>query len=355
MTSLACGSLRALRACGSTSLAFGLLRALRACGVAVIAGVFGAAPAVAVEEVDLIGTWHVLVHYRDDHAHNSEAMRWDDRLWVFKPSGSRIRWIEYPIVVFDDKSGRFEHLGTSGAARVVHGWEPNPGQLINIQKGLEFNTRGSKSKTLRGSDEKGWNSQRRSRAASASVITYSEAWSIEGMPDLPEFRRNDVMGSMRGENVEGATVYSTLEVESGGAVLRGRFERDGSRHGTFRMMRAGDIRVVAGSGKTQGQRFMESFAGQYGFTAQSLLGTESLQEYIDEVRAAGEISRTTRMQVRGVIYEWLEQGMQELGQSPKPLKPQLEDLSVRIEKELLDEGRSVEEVVEMIEKGKLRP
>ncbi len=320
-----------------------------------IVGVFGAAPAVAVEEVDLIGTWHVLVHYRDDHAHNSEAMRWDDRLWVFKRSGSGLRWLEYPIVVFGDKSGRFEHLGTSGAARVVHGWEPNPGQLKNIRAGLEFNTRGSKSKSLRGSEENGWSSQRRSHAASASVITYSETWTIDGMPNLPVFRRTDIMGSMRGENLEGATQYTTMEIEPGGNVLRGSFERDGSRHGTFRMMRAGAIQIVEGSGKTQGERFMEAFGATYGFSGSGSQGAEALQDTIDELRAAGEISRTTRMELRGEIVEWLEQGMRARGQSAKSFERQLEGLALRVEKELLDEGRSVQEVVKMIEKGELRP
>ncbi len=332
-----------------------VLRLAARAAVAALAGVFCSLPALSAEEVDLIGTWHVLVHFRDDHTHDPEAVRWDDRLWVFKRSGSGLRWLEYPIVVFGDKSGRFEHLGTSGAARVVHGWEPNPGQLKNIRAGLEFNTRGSKSKSLRGSEENGWSSQRRSHAASASVITYSETWTIDGMPNLPVFRRTDIMGSMRGENVEGATQYTTMEVEPGGHVLRGSFERDGSRHGTFQMMRAGGIQVVQGSGKSQGARLMEMFGSMVGFSGSGSQGVEALQATIDELRAAGEISRTTRMELRGEIVEWLEQGMRARGQSAKPSERQLEGLALRVEKELLDEGRSVQEVVKMIEKGELRP
>ena len=319
--------------------------------LAALAGVFCSSPALSAEEVDLIGTWHVLVHFRDDHTHDPEAVRWDDRLWVFKRSGSALRWIEYPIVVFKDKSGRFEHLGTSGASRVVNGWEPNSGQLLNIHGGLEFNTRGSKSKSLRGSEEKGWSSQRRSHAASASVITYSETWTIDGMPNLPVFRRTDIMGSMRGENVEGATQYTTMEIEPGGNVLRGSFERDGSRHGTFRMMRAGAIQIVEGSGKTEGERALEYF----GLSGSGASGEGTLQDTIDELRAAGEISRTTRMELRTKIVEWLEQGMRGRGQNAKQSERRLEGLALRVEKELLDEGRSVQEVVKMIEKGELRP
>ncbi|MCH8132841.1 MAG: hypothetical protein IIA30_09855 [Myxococcales bacterium] len=121
------------------------------------------------------------------------------------------------------------------------------------------------------------------------------------------------------------------------------------------MMRAGGIRVVEGSGKTQGQRLMEMFGSMYGFSGSGAQGMEALQGAIDELRAAGEISRTTRMELRGDIVEWLEEGMRARGQSAKPSERQLESLALRVEKELLDEGRSVQEVAKMIEMGELRP
>ncbi len=207
-----------------------------------------ASPAVAV---DLIGTWHVLVHYRDANAPNKELERWGDKVWVFEPSGSRIRWTEYPIVVFADETGRFENLGGSGAARVLHFWEPSPAQLADIMDGLEYITRGSKTKTLRGSDAKGWKSRGGSTAMSASVITYSELWSIEGMPDRPVFSRSDIMGSARSETLEGGTLYEASEVSADGNVIRGRYDRDGTRTGTFRMLRAGALAKVAGRSREE--------------------------------------------------------------------------------------------------------
>ena len=79
----------------------------------------GAAPATASEPVDLVGTWHVLVHYTDSSAADTEVLRWDDRIWVFKRKGSRLSWTEYPIVVFNDRSGRFE-TSNHGQQRVLH-------------------------------------------------------------------------------------------------------------------------------------------------------------------------------------------------------------------------------------------
>ena len=108
-----------------------------------------AAPAPAVE---LAGTWYVLIHYKDDNAGNPEAERWDDRVWVFEKQGTNLRWTEYPIAVFDDESGRFERRDSGQYARILGSWEPSEGQLADIRDGLQVNSRGSKTKTLRGSD-----------------------------------------------------------------------------------------------------------------------------------------------------------------------------------------------------------
>jgi predicted secreted Zn-dependent protease len=74
------------------------------------------------------------------------------------------------------------------------------------------------------------------------------------MPARPVFTRTDVMGSARTENVEGVTRYATAGVDAGGDVLRGSFERDGSRHGTFRMLRAGAVTVVKDRTQSERQR-----------------------------------------------------------------------------------------------------
>ena len=123
--------------------------------IGVLALLFAATGAAPTAAVDLIGSWHVLIHYKDAVTEHPERERWEDRIWVFQREESRLRWIDYPIVVFEEQSGRFEQLGSNRASRVLHFWEPNAVQLTQIRAGLEINPRGSRNKTLRGSDAEG--------------------------------------------------------------------------------------------------------------------------------------------------------------------------------------------------------
>ncbi len=201
-------------------------------------------PAAAAAQVDLEGTWHVLVHYTDDNSRHPEQPRWHDRVWAFERKGSRLQWVEYPIAVFEKESGRFERRSTGQYARVLGAWEPDAAQLANIADGLRVNTRGMKKKTLRGSDESGWDTTHRARAASASVVTYQENWRIEGLPRLPIFIQQDLLGSGRSETLEGVTLYEATTVGDGGDLIEGSYERDGTRHGTFQLRRAGAVGML---------------------------------------------------------------------------------------------------------------
>jgi hypothetical protein len=219
----------------------------------VVVGALIASPAATGELPELVGTWHVLVHYKDENAAHPERERWEDRVWVFEKTGSRMRWTDYPIVVFDDPTGRFEKsMGRS--ARVLEFWEPSESQLADIKDGLAVNERGMKSKTLRSSDG-GWASFSKNTAASASVISYVEHWSIEQADAGPIFRREDVLGSERAEDLDGVTLYTTTE--TGDDVLSGSFERDGSRHGRFRLMRSAKTEGLKSDGKTPNEKVTE--------------------------------------------------------------------------------------------------
>ncbi|HEX5066770.1 MAG TPA: hypothetical protein VFY49_11700 [Myxococcota bacterium] len=214
---------------------------------ALVAALGMATPAAAVE---LVGTWYVLVHYKDDNAGNPEAERWDDRVWVFEKQGTNLKWTEYPIAVFDDESGRFERRDSGQYARILGSWEPSEAQLADIRDGLQVNSRGSKTKTLRGADAKGWTSGRRGGgSASASVISYEEVWAIEGLPARPVFTRSDFMGGGRTDTLEGSIEYATTE--SSADALSGTYERDGTRHGTFRMLRSGAVGELKGAGSQE--------------------------------------------------------------------------------------------------------
>ena len=243
------------------------------------------APLSAQAEVDLLGTWYVLIHYKDSATNNPDVDRWLDRVWSIEKKGSRLQWTEYPIVVFQNQTGRFERY-RGVRSRVLSAWEPNATQRAQIKSGLEINSRGSKSKSLRGSWKKGYKSTTRMRTQSANVIGYVENWSIEDAETNPIFTFDDMMGSGRTENLEGQTRYATLEIKQGGDLLRGQYNRDDNRAGTFQLMRAGSVARVAGKSdrvKKERQRlFLEGLERleeeQEGGPSSS---SKALKEYID--------------------------------------------------------------------------
>lgn len=250
------------------------LRSLAA--VSAAAALLGAPPAQAEAEngsagpagtsqesaspVDLEGTWYVLVHYRDSATANPEADRWQDRVWVFEKRGSRLLWTDYPIVVFEDGSGRFEPRAGNPRARTLDAWEPNEAQRAEIAAGPQVNRqRGSRSKSLRRTPEGDWRSAGSLRAQSASVIGYHETWTIEDPDGQPVFSRRDVMGTglsgsgSEEQSLSGLTRYATTRVVDED-TLEGRFARDEHRRGRFRMLRAGSLRDLESDGRTPNQR-----------------------------------------------------------------------------------------------------
>jgi hypothetical protein len=196
--------------------------------------------------IELLGDWHLTIHYRDEASGNPDARRWDDRLWRFEPRGTRMQWTEFPIVLFEDQQGRFETTEGERTVRTLDFWEPNAAQLAQITRGLLVNPRGAKSKGMRGSVRRGYGSVGGLRSESVSVIGYSESWSVRGLPSQPVFTQDVVMGSGRTEDMEGRTRYTAESVSDDGREVRGRFGRDGTRHGTFVLRRAGDPVVMGG-------------------------------------------------------------------------------------------------------------
>jgi hypothetical protein len=215
-----------------------------------VAGAFAAEPTSPVSPaepgIDLVGAWHLTIHYRDAASGNPEADRWDDRVWLFEPRGSRLQWTEFPIVVFESRKGRFESTENDRTRRVLHYWEPDAEQLAQIESGLLVNPRGARAKGLRGSPEQGYRSVGGLRSESVSVIGYSESWSVEGLPHRPVFTQDVVMGSGRTEDMEGRTRYSAESVSADGREVRGRFARDGARRGRFVLRRTPDPEVMGG-------------------------------------------------------------------------------------------------------------
>lgn len=305
------------------------------------AAALAAGPSAAA--VELEGTWHVLVHYTDSQGADPEAVRWDDRVWVLRREGARLRWVEYPIVVFDDASGRFEKLGTNRQSRVLGAWEPDAGQLAEIRAGLEVNPRGSRTKTLRGSPREGWRSRGAMQAFSANTLVYSTVWTIEDPVDLPVFRIEESLAGARAESLEGVTEYRTDEVAEGGDVLRGTFRRDGTRAGTFRMRRAGAVSDVAGSGRSQSERLMEMFAGQQGLGA-----------VLEGRSGDGPLEGEQAEALRAAVVEQMEADMRSRGMDPERYRPEIDRMADRILGQLR-RGRSPDQIERMIREGEISP
>ena len=325
------------------------------------------APALAFGADDLVGAWHVLVHYQDSGTENADAKRWEDRIWVFEKAGDQLRWTDYPIVVFDDDTGRFEAIGGNRASRVLDYWEPNAAQQEQISAGLAINSRGSRSKALSGSDAKGWSSARRGGAGykSSRFITYEETWNLDGLPDKPRFERQDSMGSGGSEDFEGRTLYETTTVEAGGNVLRGSFDRDGTRKGTFRLARSGQVHSVAeGGGKTAGEmrglgrEAMGKQMKQAEFIAMlapglvTLPGGRSEEEWREAVQSSN--AKEERLALRAA----LEEGLRTQVLSEDDVRSHytlLTNLAVELERLFVEEGKSLEDLRTMMVKGEVNP
>ena len=305
-----------------------------------------AGPAAALTAGELEGTWYVLVHYRDSQTAHPDAWRWEDRIWMFEREGDALSWTEYPIVVFSGSDGRFESLGGNRASRVLEAWEPNEAQLADISTGLEVNPRGSKSKRLELDGDR-WVSSGTPIAASASVITYIEEWSIDDVDTAPVFGHADFFGSGRTEGLEGRTLYRSESLEA--AEIRGVYARDGTREGRFRMLRAGSVGTVRGSGKTQSQRAWDVMLGN----AATRLSAEELEAFSVGREAGQEVPEEVRLDVRQRVRREVEASFRAQDQDPNKFRGRVERLTRQIEQQLLDEGKSVEEIQKMLRSGEL--
>jgi hypothetical protein len=168
---------------------------------------------------------------------------------------------------------------------------------------------------------------------SASILSYVEHWSVEGGSDYHVFRQEDQLGAERTEALEGVALYTTTFMDPTGSVLRGTYERDGGRRGTFRMLRAGSVTGVKGSGKTQSERLRDAWWKNYTQTA------------------SAEDRAVVSKQIRSAI----EQHMRSEGLDPGEHQEAVDSLSKKIEVEMFEKGRTIEEIGRMLKDGMLAP
>ena len=297
--------------------------------------------------VDLLGSWHVLVHFTDSAADDPEAHRWVDRVWKFEMKGRRLLWSEYPIVVFNDMRGRFTMIAGTTRGRVQEYWEPNAGQLRNIRDGLEVNERESKAKTMRGSLQSGYRSSGGLRSASTSVIGYTQSWSVDDPAGLPVFTRDDLLGSARTENMHGRTQYTTTEVRGGGSSLWGRFERDLTAVGSFRMTRMGELRLTEGRDEHDPDAEVEI---RLGFAVDRGASAAELAALLDAPDPGAQRERALEL-----ILALLREDLKERGQDPLAHYARTDSLAQKILTLMIDEGASLDEVEVMLRRGELLP
>lgn len=312
-------------------------------------------PALAFGAEDLVGAWHVLVHYQDSATQNADAKRWEDRIWVFEKVGDQLRWSDYPIVVFDDDSGRFEAVDSGRKSRVLDYWEPNAVQLEQISAGLAINSRGARLKTISGSDAAGWTSARRAGGGykSSRFITYEETWTIDGLPDKPRFERQDSMGSAGAEDFEGRTLYETSSIDPGGNVLRGSFDRDGTRKGSFRLTRTGGVHSVSeGGGKSPTGREMKRAE----FIAMLAPGLEKLPGDRSEAEWRAAVTPADANQERFALRAAIEEGLRTQVLTEDDLRSHyalVTNLAVELERLFVEEQKSLAELRKMMREGEV--
>ena len=169
-------------------------------------------------------------------------------------------------------------------------------------------------------------------------MSYTESWNIEGTPDLPVFRRTDSLGGERTESLEGVTLYTTTSADPAGNWLKGSFERDGSRTGSFRMLRAGTGKALT-TKRNQSERQRDAFIDWMG------------RRQLDE----SQLTQQDRADLDAMVRAAIGQRMQSLGIDPAQRSDQIDKLVPEIEKRLFAEKRPLGEIPELVKEAVVAP
>jgi hypothetical protein len=311
----------------------------------VVLASFTLAEAAIGAELDLEGSWHVLIHYTDRASQRPEQEQWDDRLWTFVRQGDRLRWHEYPIVVFRDRSGRYE--SPVSEVRSIGSWVPDRGQQREIEAGLEVSPRGASQHSLRRTSG-GWSSALRSAAEAADIVVWQSIWEVELGDDGPRFAVRDSLGNATVEAIQGVTLYEGDSVLAEGRRVEGRYSRDGQRIGTFQMTRTGSPGTYEAvrAPEPKKEEVYERFYAELGRQLRTVSGLPESSSPLE-----GAPREAFRDQIRLAV----EERYRAQGNDPRPHAPQVEALTLAIEGLYLDDGWTLEKIGLAIESGEVRP
>jgi hypothetical protein len=288
----------------------------------------------------------VLVHYRDLRSALPEQLQWEDRLWLFEREGDALRLREYPLVAFDDESGRFERRGGE-SQRVLGAFEPSAGQRREIAAGLGVGTREVREKRLRPTAT-GWASSP-GRFDSARFVGFESSVELDLSGAAPRLVVSDSLGSSAAAGaLEGRTEYRGERVAADGSV-EGAFDRDGRRVGRFRMLRAGRPQGVPASAEPPREATRAEVEERlYRTLGRQLAHAEALPE-----RFAG--GPAERAALRARVREEVERLFEAQGNDARAHAPTLEKLAAAIERAYAEARLSREEIGRGVEEGRIRP
>jgi hypothetical protein len=250
-------------------------------------------------------------------------------------------------VRFADEAGRFERRGNE-ALRVLGAWQPSENQLREIAAGLRVEPRGAREKRLKPTAT-GFSSAR-SAFDSARVVSFESRVELDLSGPAPRLAVIDSLGSSAAEALAGRTEYRGERVTESGAI-EGRFERDGTRVGSFRMVRTAAPRGLGEPPPAPPPEPTRTDVEErlYRSLGRQLAASDALPE---RFAAEGPGSRDA---LRAQVRAELEVRFAEQGNDPRAHAPALERLAAAIERLYAEEGRSREEIGRMLEDGRLRP
>jgi hypothetical protein len=145
-------------------------------------------------------------------------------------------------------------------------------------------------------------------------------------------------------------------VEQDGSFLRGTYDRDGVRKGTFEMRRSGAAQHVQARSVSEAEGAYRAFFGEAGsqLYAGQLPGggsEKALREKID----SGQFTADDRAELQKQFEDWVRQQYQTQGNDARAYEPQIQSLARKMVHQVVDEKKSIEDVGKMLEDGRLRP